>query len=140
MTLRAGCAGAAARHHGPHLRAMPDLLSVGAREWSPRSNKRMTTVWLNQLLDCRLLAKRCDDRLNPGSVPDHAELLFRTRSGAVRPSASQRYSRTARRRAMGSQPCSQVENAPVRRASVLLRQPGLALLAAAAWTVSCVSP
>src|SRR3954463_4317104 len=66
MTLRAGCAGAAARHHGPHLRAMPDLLSVGAREWSPRSNKRMTTVWLNQLLDCRLLAKRCDDRLNPG--------------------------------------------------------------------------
>src|SRR3954470_23707294 len=68
LTLRAGCAGAAPRHHGPHLRARPDLLSVGAREWSPRSNKRMTTVWLNQLLDCRRLAKRCDDRLNPGNT------------------------------------------------------------------------
>src|SRR3954447_22824032 len=42
-TLRAGWAGAAARHHGPHLRAVPGLISVGAREWSSRSNERMAT-------------------------------------------------------------------------------------------------
>jgi hypothetical protein len=36
MTLRAGWAGAAARHHGPHLRAALGLISIGAREWCKR--------------------------------------------------------------------------------------------------------
>jgi len=34
MTLRAGYAGAAARHHGPRLRATHSSTLVGTREWS----------------------------------------------------------------------------------------------------------
>src|SRR5689334_2265931 len=34
LTLRAGYAGAAARHHGPRLRATHSSTLVGTREWS----------------------------------------------------------------------------------------------------------
>ncbi len=66
MTLRAGFAGAAMRHHGPHPRAAPTSIQAGTREWALLTEQgNVSRAALANL--CVALSRKTICRLTPAA-------------------------------------------------------------------------